>query len=171
MIRIELFWGHNISHSWGLKSMANVHLLYWLVMWLHISSLRMSPADRYYQILLSVLTCMIFIEHIYHLEGTYRIPLDSTLDICPLVYYSFAGIITSNWWLSKYSSVVQLHGFWDPKVQLELWLSLENRCTANLCGNGALVPFEPDHLGSCVKQYDITRDLNMRCYRIDFAAV
>lgn len=86
MIRIEWFWGDNISLNWGSKLIASIHLLmlaYNVIFC--ISSLKTSShSNRYIRVLLSVvIECVILIDHIHHLEGIYRILLDSAI-ICLL---------------------------------------------------------------------------------------
>lgn len=51
-----------------------------------ISSLKTSShSNRYIHVLLSVvIECVILIDHIHHLEGIYRILLDSAIVICLL---------------------------------------------------------------------------------------
>ena len=137
------------------------------------------PADRYYRILLSVLNLHNF-NWTYLSFGRYlKNSIGFTLDICLLVYHSFAGIITSNWRLIKCSSLVQLNGFWIWKYPLNLHWAKSPAGSAVDSGKQIHCKFVWEWNSCsiwtwlCQKLYKAAWHylyLNISCYHIDFAA-
>lgn len=99
---------------------------------------------------------MIFLAHIHHLKGIYRILLDSSLDTS----LSFrCRSVTSNWRLGGSSSIAQLNDFCNmeislalastsEEIQMELYLELRKSFPEHLCGNGEILLITSDSAGS-----------------------